>query len=64
MKTDDTVSKPAMTGRGDELKEAGKLQKVAKVLEANHLDKEAEVVKEHVRHAVAKELNELDGFDR
>jgi hypothetical protein len=57
-------STPAVTGRGDELKEAGKLQKVAQALENKHMDEEAAVVKDHVRHIVAKELNELDGFDR
>jgi hypothetical protein len=59
-----TESKPDLTVRGDELEDAGKLQKVAEVLEDNHMDEQADAVKKHVRHIVAKELNELDGFDR
>ena len=57
-------AKGDLTGRGDELKDAGKLLKVAEVLQAEHLDEQADLVKEHVRTMVAKELNDLDGFDR
>jgi GTPase involved in cell partitioning and DNA repair len=53
-----------LTARGDELEDAGKLLKVAKELETNHMDSEADCVKEHVRDLVAKQLNEFDGFDR
>jgi hypothetical protein len=53
-----------MTARGDELETAEKLQRVAEVLETKHLDDEANLVKEHVRDIVAKQLNEFDGFDR
>jgi len=53
-----------LTVRGDELKEAAKLQHVAEKLEGEHMDQEAQIVKDHVRDMVAKQLNEFDGFDR
>jgi len=53
-----------ITVRGDELKEVEHLQKIVEVLETEHLDDHADLVKEHVRSIVAKQLNELDGFDR
>ncbi|MBU6451657.1 MAG: hypothetical protein KGS72_07775 [Cyanobacteria bacterium REEB67] len=63
-KAPDRESKPDLTVRGDELKDAGKLQKAAQVLEDNDMDEQADAVKKQVRQIVAKELNELDGFDR
>jgi len=54
----------ALTGRGDELDDVQKLQKVAEALETKHLDEQASIVKDHVRAIVAKQLNEFDGFDR
>lgn len=52
------------TARGDEFEKVDKLQTAAIELESKNKGKEAEVVKDHMRTMVAKELNELDGFDR
>jgi|GEM_PF-4378854 len=62
--TDGCASEGDVTVRGDELKEAAKLQHVAEKLEGEHMDQEAQIVKDHVRDMVAKQLNEFDGFDR
>jgi hypothetical protein len=50
--------------RGDELQGAERLNKVAQLLAEQHMNKKADLVKEHVRAIVAKQLNEFDGFDR
>jgi hypothetical protein len=52
------------TARGDEFEKVDKLQNAANELESKNKGKEAEAVKDQVRTIVAKELNELDGFDR
>ena len=54
----------AVTARGDELERAQQLELMVASLEANDRYGDAEVLKEKVVAAVAKQLNELDGFDR
>ncbi|MBN9396091.1 MAG: hypothetical protein J0H83_12660 [Candidatus Melainabacteria bacterium] len=53
-----------VTARGDELERAQQLELMVASLEASDRYGDAEVLKEKVVAAVAKQLNELDGFDR
>jgi len=53
-----------VTARGDELKPAKKLYDLAADLEKQAQDEMAAKFRNEARSIVAKELNELDGFDR
>jgi len=52
------------TARGDEFAKIDQLQNAAEELEGQNKVQEAKAVKSQMRVMVAKELNELDGFDR
>jgi len=53
-----------LTVRGDELEKVEQLQQAAEELDCQNKEQQANAVKSQMRGMVAKQLNELDGFDR
>jgi len=54
----------SITARGDELHKAHELNEIAHSLKQQHEYCSAEALKKEVHTMVAKELNQIDGFDR
>ena len=59
-----TTPETGMSARGDELKEAGEYHQLAKLFESYRQNKAAAQAEARARLLVAKELNDMDGFDR
>ncbi len=63
-KTNGSSCEGDLTVRGDEFEKVDQLQDTAEKLEGQNKEHEADAVKLQMRGMVAKQLNELDGFDR
>jgi hypothetical protein len=61
---EENVKQDTQSASGDELKEAGEYHQLAKLLARCRQNKAASVAQALARELLAKQLNDMDGFDR